>query len=306
LPEKKLVIPDESGDMKIRDLFDQKKRVLSFELSAPRDNNIDGLFRTVGELKKLMPDYISITYGAGGSSRDMTYGIAVRLKEVGALPLMHFTCVGHSRSEIKDLLNQVKAAGIENILALRGDPPKGQTSFVPAPDGFRYANELIEFIRSEGYDFCLGIAGYPEGHSEAKSLEEDIQNLKRKIDAGGEYIITQLYFDNRDYFKYVERLRAMGITLPIQPGIWLLTDYAQTQRICNLCGAKIPEDVVRHLESIKDDKEKVTQFGIDLATGQCEELLRRGAPGIHFYVLNKSHVVQAVLENLKNKGFFFN
>jgi len=292
--------------MKIRDLFDQKKRVLSFELSAPRDNNIDGLFRTVGELKKLMPDYISITYGAGGSSRDMTYGIAVRLKEVGALPLMHFTCVGHSRSEIKDLLNQVKAAGIENILALRGDPPKGQTSFVPAPDGFRYANELIEFIRSEGYDFCLGIAGYPEGHSEAKSLEEDIQNLKRKIDAGGEYIITQLYFDNRDYFKYVERLRAMGITLPIQPGIWLLTDYAQTQRICNLCGAKIPEDVVRHLESIKDDKEKVTQFGIDLATGQCEELLRRGAPGIHFYVLNKSHVVQAVLENLKNKGFFFN
>ena len=292
--------------MKIRDLFDQKKRVLSFELSAPRDNNIDGHFRTVGELKKLMPDYISITYGAGGSSRDMTYGIAVRLKEVGALPLMHFTCVGHSRSEIKDLLNQVKAAGIENILALRGDPPKGQTSFVPAPDGFRYANELIEFIRSEGYDFCLGIAGYPEGHSEAKSLEEDIQNLKRKIDAGGEYIITQLYFDNRDYFKYVERLRAMGITLPIQPGIWLLTDYAQTQRICNLCGAKIPEDVVRHLESIKDDKEKVTQFGIDLATGQCEELLRRGAPGIHFYVLNKSHVVQAVLENLKNKGFFFN
>jgi methylenetetrahydrofolate reductase (NADPH) len=291
--------------MKIRDLFDQKKKVLSFELSAPRDGNVDGLFRTVEELKKLKPDYISITYGAGGSSRDMTYGIAVRLKEVGTLPLMHFTCVGHSRSEIKDLLNQVKSAGIENILALRGDPPRGQTSFVPAPDGFRYANELIEFIRSEGYDFCLGIAGYPEGHSEAKSLEEDIRNLKRKIEAGGEYIITQLYFDNRAYFQYMERLRKMDINIPVQPGIWLLTDYVQTQRICNLCGAKMPEDVVRYLESVKDDKEKTTRFGIEYATRQCEELLKKGAPGIHFYVLNKSHVVQAVLENLKNKGFVF-
>ncbi len=291
--------------MKIRDLFDQKKRVLSFELSVPRDGNLDGLFRTVEELRKLKPDYISITYGAGGSSRDMTFGIAVRLKEIGVLPLMHFTCVGHSRVEIKDLLDRVKCAGIENILALRGDPPRGATSFIPAPDGFHYANELIKFIRSEGYEFCLGVAGYPEGHSEAKSLEEDLQSLKRKIDAGGQYVITQLYFDNRDYFNYVERLRKMGIHLPVQPGIWLLTDYAQTQRICNLCGAKMPEDIVRQLESIKDNKEKVIQFGVEFATRQCEELLKNGAPGIHFYVLNKSVAVQAVLENLEAKGFIF-
>jgi methylenetetrahydrofolate reductase (NADPH) len=291
--------------MKIQNLFAQKKKVLSFELSAPRDGNVDGLFHTVEELKKMNPDYISITYGAGGSSRDMTFGIAVRLKEVGALPLMHFTCVGHSRAEIKELLDQVKSVGIENILALRGDPPKGQTSFVPAADGFRYANELVQFIRNEGYDFCLGVAGYPEKHPEAESFEADLQNLKRKIDAGGQFIVTQLFFDNRDYFQYVERLREMGIRLPIQPGIWLLTDYAQTQRICNLCGAKIPKEVASRLETIKDNKEKVTRFGIEYATRQCEELLQKDVPGIHFYVLNKSHVVQAVLENLKAKGWTF-
>jgi methylenetetrahydrofolate reductase (NADPH) len=291
--------------MKISEIFKQKKRVLSFELSAPRDGNVDRLFQTVEELKKMKPDYISITYGAGGSSRDMTYGIAVRLKKVGTLPLMHFTCVGHSRSEIKQLLDQVKTAGIENVLALRGDPPKGQTTFVPASDGFRYANELIQFIRSEGYDFCLGVAGYPEGHPEASSREEDLQNLKRKIDAGGQFIVSQLFFDNRDYFRFVKQLLRMGIHLPVQPGIWLLTDYAQTKRICNLCGAKIPKEIADRLESIKDDEEKVTRLGIDYATRQCEELLNQGAPGIHFYVLNKNYVVEQVLDNLKAKGLVF-
>lgn len=291
--------------MKISDLFQQKKRVLSFELSAPRDGNVDGLFRTVEELKKLKPDYISITYGAGGSSRDMTFGIAVRLKGASALPLMHFTCVGHSKDEIRQMLDQVRSAGIENVLALRGDPPKGQTAFAPAPDGFRYASELVRFIRSEGYDFCLGVAGYPEGHPEAPTMEEDLQNLKRKIDQGGQFIVTQLFFDNRDYFRFVERLRGMNLSTPVQPGIWLLTDYAQTRRICNLCGAKIPREIVDRLEPIQQDKEKVTQLGIDYATRQCEELLRKGAPGIHFYVLNKSHAVQSVLENLRAKGLTF-
>lgn len=151
--------------MKIQELFIRKKRVLSFELFPPkRDGDLEELFRVVEELRSLNPGYVSITYGAGGSSREKTYGIAVRLKEMGVLPLMHFTCVGHSRSEIKQLLDQVNSVGIENVLALRGDPPKGQTSFTPAPDGFRYANELVQFIRSQGYDFCLGVAGYPEGH----------------------------------------------------------------------------------------------------------------------------------------------
>jgi len=305
LLEKRFSISVESDPLKIQELFSKKKHVLSFELSAPRDGNVDALFKTVEDLKKLRPDYISITYGAGGSSRDMTFGIAVRLKAEGTLPLMHFTCVGHSRLEIKTLLDQVKAAGIENILALRGDPPKGQSSFVPAPDGFRYANELVQFIRDEGYDFSLGVAGYPEKHPEAKDFEEDLQNLKRKVDAGGQFIVTQLYFDNRDYFRYVQRVREMKITVPVQPGIWLLTDYAQTKRICDLCGAKIPLEIAARMEMVKDNREKMAQIGIEYATRQCDELLAKGVPGIHFYVLNKSHVVQAVLENLKAKGWTF-
>ncbi len=292
--------------MKIKNLFSRKPRVLSFELFPPkRDGNLEGLFQTVEELKKLGPDYISITYGAGGSTRDMTYDIAVRLKQVGMLPLMHFTCVGHSRAEIRQLLGKVKAAGIENLLALRGDPPKGETAFRPAPDGFRYANELVEFIRSQGFDFCLGVAGYPEGHSEAQSKEEDLLNLKRKVEAGGQFIVTQLFFDNRDYFGFVQKIQGLGITCPVQPGIWLLTDYAQIEKICHLAGAQYPQPLRERVEPVKDDKEKVAQVGVEYATEQCEGLLKNGAPGIHFYVMNKSRSVTAVLENLKAKGLMF-
>ena len=292
--------------MKLRDLFQNKPRVLSFELFPPkRDGNLEGLFQTVEELKKLGPDYISITYGAGGSTRDMTYDIAVRLKRVGALPLMHFTCVGHSRSEIKQLLEKVKTAGIENLLALRGDPPKGETAFVPAPDGFRYANELVQFIRSQGFDFCLGVAGYPEGHPEAKSKEEDLLNLRRKVESGGQFIVTQLFFDNKDYFEFVEKIRKINIMAPVQPGIWLLTDYVQIEKICHLSGAKYPQALKEMVEPVKEDKVKVAQVGIEYATRQCEELLKKGAPGIHFYVMNKSRSVSAVLENLKAKGLAF-
>ncbi len=292
--------------MKIIEIFNQKPRVLSFELFPPkRDGNLEVLFQTVEQLKKLKPDYVSITYGAGGSTRDMTYDIAVRLKETGLLPLMHFTCVGHSRPEIKQVLNNVKAAGIENLLALRGDPPKGETTFVPTPDGFKYANELVHFIRSQGFDFCLGVAGYPEGHTEAKSKEEDLLNLKRKVDAGGQFIVTQLFFDNQDYFEFVERARRINVMLPVQPGIWLLTDYVQIEKICHLSGAKYPQALKDMVEPVKADKEKVTQVGIEYATRQCEELLKKDAPGIHFYLMNKSHSVKAVLENLKARGFAF-
>jgi len=292
--------------MKIKDLFAQKKRILSFELFPPkRDGNLDGLFQTVQELKQLGPDYISITYGAGGSSRDMTYDIALRLKENAVLPLVHFTCVGHSRLEIKQLLDKLKTAGIENLLALRGDPPKDQTAFTPAPDGFRYANELIQFIRAEGYDFCLGVAGYPEGHTEVLSKMEDIQNLKRKIQSGGDFIVTQLFFDNQDYFRYVEQLRSVGVSNPVQPGIWLLTDYVQIEKICHLSGAKYPAVLRDKIEPIKENKEKVAQAGIEYAVDQCDELLRKGAPGVHFYVMNKSHSVREVIKRLNDKGIVF-
>ena len=292
--------------MKIKELFAQKKRVLSFELFPPkRDGNLEGLFQTVDQLKQLGPDYISITYGAGGSTRDMTYDIALRLKQTCILPLVHFTCVGHSRLEIKQLLDKLKAAGIENLLALRGDPPKGETTFVPAPDGFRYADQLVQFIRSEGYDFCLGVAGYPEGHPETPGKAEDVQNLKRKIRSGGDFVVTQLFFDNEDYFQYVNQARAAGILASIQPGIWLLTDYVQIEKICHLSGAKYPVALKNKIEPVKDDKEKVAQAGIEYAVDQCEELLRKGAPGIHFYVMNKSHAVQQVLERLRAKGIVF-
>jgi len=289
--------------VKIIELFKRPEKLFSFELFPPkRDGNLETLFETVQVLKKMNPGYISITYGAGGSTRDMTYDIALRLKSLDITPLVHFTCVGHSRNEIRELLARLKDAGIENLLALRGDPPKGQSAFVPAPDGFRHANELVAYIRNEGFDFCLGVAGYPEIHPEASSSEEDLANLKKKIDAGGQFIVTQLFFDNRDYFSYVEKLRAMGVGVPVQPGIWLLTDYAQIERFQSLSGAKIPPALAEKVERVKEDKAAVAAIGIDYATRQCAELLRQGAPGIHFYVMNKSHSVGLVLENLKALG----
>jgi methylenetetrahydrofolate reductase (NADPH) len=289
--------------VKIIDLFNRPEKIFSFELFPPqRDGNLEALFETVQILKTMEPGYISITYGAGGSTRDMTYDIALRLKNSGILPLVHFTCVGHSRDEIRQLLVKLKQAGIENLLALRGDPPKGQTAFTPAPDGFSYANELVSFIRKEGFDFCLGVAGYPERHPEAPHFEADLAHLKQKIDAGGQFIVTQLFFDNRDYFSYVAKLRALGVGVPVQPGIWLLTDYAQIERFQSLSGAKIPSELAAQVRAVKEDKEAVTAIGIDYATRQCAELLKGGAPGIHFYVMNKSATVGRVLENLKALG----
>jgi methylenetetrahydrofolate reductase (NADPH) len=290
--------------MKIIDLFSRNKPVLSFELFPPkRDGNLEKLFQTVLELKELSPDYMSITYGAGGSSRDMTYDIAVRLKDLGILPLMHFTCMGHSKEEVRQILGRVKDAGLENILALRGDPPRGQVDFKPDPDGFRYAEELIRFIRGEGYGFCLGVAGYPAGHPEAGDLHHDRENLKRKIEAGGQFIVTQLFFDNQDYFQYVDQLRGLGVQSPVQPGLWLLTDYSQLEKIGSF-GTKIPCELVEGLKPHREDKEYVRQKGIDYAVRQCAELLEKGAPGIHFYVMNKSASVREVLSRLKAMGWF--
>lgn len=289
--------------MKIIDLFNRPEKIFSFELFPPkRDGNLESLFETVQILKTMAPGYISITYGAGGSTRDMTYDIALRLKSLGILPLVHFTCVGHSRDEIRQLLVKLKSAGIENLLALRGDPPKGQTTFTPAPDGFRHANELVSFIREEGFDFCLGVAGYPERHPEAPSFEADLKNLKQKIDAGGQFIVTQLFFENRDYFSYVEKLRALGVKAPVQPGVWLLTDYAQIERFQSLAGAKVPAELAAAALKAREDKEAVAAIGVDYATRQCAELLKAGAPGVHFYVMNKSASVGRVLENLKALG----
>ena len=290
--------------MNIIDLFNRSQPVLSFELFPPkRDGNLEELFQTVLELKQLSPDYMSVTYGAGGSSRGLTYDIAVRVKNLGILPLMHFTCVGHSKMEIREILGRVHEAGLENILALRGDPPKGQMDFKPALDGFRYAEDLIRFIRSEGYGFCLGVAGYPEVHPEAGSRLQDRESLKRKINAGGQFIVTQLFFDNQDYFQYVLELKELGVTSPVQPGIWLLTDYAQVEKIANF-GTKIPKEMTDELKANQGDKAFIRERGIDYAVRQCAELLEKGAPGIHFYVMNKSALVKEVLLRLRALGWF--
>jgi len=286
--------------MKIQSLFGKDQLVFSFEFFPPKnDAGADALFQTIETLKQLTPSFVSVTYGAGGSTRRKTIEITERIKrEIGIEAMAHLTCVGHSRGEILTLLEELEAAGIENIMALRGDPPKGETNFVPHPDGFRYASELVNFIRSQK-SFCLGVAGYPEVHPEALSKEADLANLKRKVEAGGQFVVTQLFFDSKYYFDLLQRTEAAGIHVPIVPGIMPITNVAQIKRFTQMCGAKIPRDLMAELEAVEGNNEAVVQVGIQHATNQCEDLLRGGAPGIHFYTLNKSLATRTIFLNLK-------
>ena len=286
--------------MKIQSLFGKDQLVFSFEFFPPKDDaGADALYQTIETLKQLTPSFVSVTYGAGGSTRRKTIEITERIKrEIGIEAMAHLTCVGHSRGEILTLLEELEAAGIENIMALRGDPPKGETSFVPHPDGFRYASELVNFIRSQK-SFCLGVAGYPEVHPEALSKEADLANLKRKVEAGGQFIVTQLFFDSKYYFDLVQRAEAASIHVPIVPGIMPITNVAQIKRFTQMCGAKIPRDLMAELEAVEGNNEAVVQVGIQHATNQCENLLRGGAPGIHFYTLNKSLATRTIFLNLR-------
>lgn len=287
--------------MKIKELFDKGKPVFSFEFFPPKDEaGVTALFETVKNLKELRPSFVSVTYGAGGSTRRKTVEITKRIKrELGIEAMSHLTCVGHGRDEISAVLDEIETAGIENIMALRGDPPRGETNFVPHPDGFGHANKLVTFIRSRNPAFCLGVAGYPEVHPEAPSKEADLMNLKRKVDAGGDFVVTQLFFDSRDYFEFVERAQALGIRIPVVPGIMPITDVAQIKRFTQMCGAKIPPALLAELQDVDEKKETVAQIGIRYATAQCESLLKNGAPGIHFYTLNKSTSTRIILSNLK-------
>ena len=289
--------------MKIKELFDRGNPVFSFEFFPPKDEaGITSLMETVKNLQDLDPSFVSVTYGAGGSTRRKTIEITKRIKqELGIEAMSHLTCVGHSRDEISAILDEIETAGIENIMTLRGDPPRGETHFVPHPDGFRHANELVTFIRSQKPAFCLGVAGYPEGHPEASSKEADLTNLKRKVDAGANFIVTQLFFDTRDYFDLTERAQAVGIRLPVVPGIMPITDVAQIKRFTQMCGAKIPPALLAELETVDGNKEAVVEIGIRYSTAQCESLLKNGAPGIHFYTLNKSASTRTILSNLKNR-----
>jgi methylenetetrahydrofolate reductase (NADPH) len=288
--------------MKIRDLYAPGKRVFSFEFFPPKtDKGAQTLQRTIQELRDLQPGFVSVTYGAGGSTRDLTIDLVTRIqKQDGLTAMAHLTCVGAGRAEIAGVLDRLVTAGIENVIALRGDPPVGQTRFETPADGFAHASDLVAFIRREyGDRLCLAGAAYPEGHVECRDLPRDLQHLHRKVRAGLDVIITQLFFDNRCYFDFVARARAAGITVPIVPGIMPITNLASVERMTALSGAQIPPDLRIELDRRRDDPAAIMQLGLAQAAAQCADLLHAGAPGIHFYTLNQSPATRMILTALK-------
>jgi len=286
--------------MRVVDLVGGNGPIFSFEFFPPKTEQGERtLYQTIEQLRELQPSFVSVTYGAGGSTRDKTLDIVRRIKhEIGIEAVAHLTCVGANRAEIHAVLDRLQASGIENVLALRGDPPAGETTFVPPTDGFAFASELVTYIRTRGFPFSLGGACYPEGHVECRDLELGLTHLKGKVDAGLDFVITQLFFDNADYFAFVARAAGRGIGVPIIPGIMPITNLAQIERFTSLCGARIPAALRARLDSARDDEAAVRRIGIEHAIVQCRELLARGAPGIHFYTLNQSPATRAILEQL--------
>jgi methylenetetrahydrofolate reductase (NADPH) len=289
--------------MKIRNRLNPSAPCFSFEFFPPKtDEGVRELERVIGELAELDPGFVSVTYGAGGSTRDRTLGVVSHVKRTSGIEAMaHLTCVGHTREELVEVLDRLVEEKVENVLALRGDPPKGQTAFAPTPGGFRYASELVSFIRERDYPFCIGGACYPEGHVETHSRDEDLKHLKVKVDAGLDFVITQLFFDNAFYFDFVERARRAGVNVPIVPGIMPITSFEQVNRFIRLCGATVPMRLQLQLEKVKDQPEAVVQLGVAHATVQCMELLSRGVPGIHFYTLNKSPATRMIVSALRGR-----
>jgi methylenetetrahydrofolate reductase (NADPH) len=289
--------------MKIGELFRSGgRRVFSFEFFPPKtEAGTASLERTIRELADLQPAFVSVTYGAGGSTRQKTVDLVQWIQREARITAMaHLTCVGATKEEIGGVLDRLIDAGIENIMALRGDPPAGQDRFVSTEGGFSYANDLIAFIRSRhGARVCVGGACYPEGHVECRDLERDIANLRHKVDAGLDFIVTQLFFDNRAYFDFVARARAAGITVPIVPGIMPIRNLASVERMTKLGGATIPPTLFAELDRSRNDDAAVAALGVAHATAQCVELLHGGAPGIHFYTLNQSPATRVILTALK-------
>jgi methylenetetrahydrofolate reductase (NADPH) len=285
--------------LRIDQLINERTPMFSFEFFPPKtDEGMTNLFDAVSKLRELDPAFVSVTYGAGGSTRDRTIAIIGRIKnELGIETMAHFTCVGATVEELREVLDEITATGVENIIALRGDPPAGAEKFERTEGGLGNADELTKLI-TDNYDVCIAGACYPEMHPEAVSPEADLQHAKDKVDAGASILVTQLFFDNDAYFDYVERARAIGIEVPIVPGIMPIGGYEQIKRFTSMCGATIPERLMKELDARKDDPEAVADLGVAYATLQCADLLARGAPGIHFYTLNKSPATRAILSSL--------
>ena len=288
--------------MKIASLYQRDQVTFSLEFFPPKTVEAESaLMQVAAELRMLGPSFFTVTYGAGGSTREKTIRIVDRLRqEIGVETMSHLTTVGQSKSEVAQVLEEMRRLGIENVLALRGDPPKGETEFRPRPDGFGNATELVQFIR-ERYspeDFCIAVAGNPEGHPEATSRAANWEHLKAKIDAGGQFVLTQLFWNNDYFYEFRDACVRLGIGVPLVPGVMPLLSPSQVQRFSALGGAKVPQTLAAELEGIGDDGERAIQLGIDYATRQCQDLIRHGVKGLHLYCLNRSRSVTAVLRNL--------
>ncbi|MCW5547665.1 MAG: methylenetetrahydrofolate reductase [NAD(P)H] [Opitutaceae bacterium] len=287
-------------DRPIASLFSAHRPARSLEFFPPKDDaGVEALRATATALRSIRPDFVSVTYGAGGTTRDRTAQVSTLLRgEFGFTVMPHLTCVGHPRPELEAMADRIHAAGFRNIMALRGDPPKGETSFTPCADGLRYAGDLVALLKARHPDFCLGVGGYPEKHPEAPSPAADLDHLRRKVDAGADFITTQLFFDNAVYYRFVESCRKAGITVPIVPGIMPVLSLKQIQRFTTLCGATLPAALLRRLEVAAENPDVVEIIGVDWALDQIRDLLAYGAPGYHLYIMNRAKSALALAAGL--------
>lgn len=286
--------------MRIRDIYRDGQFGLSIEVFPPKTAEGDAaLFDALERLAHYQPAFVSCTYGAGGSTRSRTVELCVQIQQrFGLTATSHFTCVGATRDELVEWLNYADRCGIRNIMALRGDAPQGQADFRPVDGGLRYANELVGLVRAHLPDVGIGVAGYPEKHPEAPTPQIDLQNLKRKVEAGADAVFTQLFYINNNFFRFRDAYDEAGIRVPLIPGIMPITEFARIKRISSLCGAVIPRELAAELEAVQDDKAAQLEIGIDYAIRQCQELIESGVPGMHFYVLNKSQACERILDAL--------
>lgn len=290
--------------MRLSESYGPGRFGLSFELFPPKTAAGDEeLFRHLDELVRFRPSYITCTYGAGGSTRAKTLDIVERVRRQFGCPVAsHLTCVGSTVEQLRGYLGEAASRGVDHIVALRGDPPRGETEFRPIPGGLSYANALVALIRAEFPQFGVAVAGYPETHREAPSPQADLENLKRKVDCGADVVLTQLFYHNADFFRFVDRCRAAGIRVPIVPGILPVTNLAQIRRIAGLCGAKLPDEFEQALAAHNEDADGQFAVGVEFATRQVQELLDAGVPGLHFYVLNKSQATAQILRGIRPRG----
>ena len=286
--------------MKIRDILHSGEKTYSFEFFPPKNySSILELGINVGQLMKLSPSFISVTYGAGGSTQEASFNLIDYINnKIGLVTMAHYTCVNATKENVARDLDFFYEKNIENLILLRGDPPKEEINPIGGSSDFPYASDLIEFVASQDR-FCIAAAGYPESHPESTSIEKDIEYLKYKVDKGVDFVATQLFFENQYYFDFIDRARDAGITIPIIPGIMPITNFKQIKKFTEMCGAKIPADLVQQLETCQTDRKKTYQIGVDFAIKQCRELIEKGAPGLHFYTLNKSRATVDIFASIK-------